>query len=152
MVDWIRAATEAEANGIAPPPLFVFRAVTDALGIQDSSQRKEPRGTVIRPPAPRGAQANRQEWRLRPNPSMSPTYSSDETGAKMEEGAGITLSRGGGSALVAAGQASPSGPLTDTRRVRGWFSCGRKVAEDKMGTGWSRLESLGPGRPIAAFG
>jgi hypothetical protein len=33
----------------------------------------------------------------------------------------------------------PFRPLTDTRRVRGWFSCGR-VAEDKTVTGWSRRE------------
>jgi hypothetical protein len=47
---------------------------------------------------------------------------------------------------------APSGPPTDTRRARGWFSCGRKVAEDKTGIGWSRLESRGRADPCPQMG
>jgi hypothetical protein len=54
--------------------------------------------------------------------------------------------------MAAAGQASPSGPPTDTRRVRGWFSSGRKVAEDETGTGWSRLDRWGRADPLPQSG
>jgi hypothetical protein len=43
--------------------------------------------------------------------------------------------------------ASPSGPpLIETRPAS--FSCGCKVAEDKTGTGWSRLDRWGRAGPL----
>jgi hypothetical protein len=41
-------------------------------------------------------------------------------------------------------------PLIMTRPAR--FSFGRKVADDKTGTGWSRLDRWGRAGPLAAVG